>query len=51
MERLRTVIISRLKDADSKSRVYEDLYRSCAQLAHAARMAMVAMLQVIHKTV
>lgn len=50
MERLKTVLISRKTwnfDTESRTRVYDDLYRSCAQLAHAARMAMVAMLQVV----
>lgn len=44
--RLKSSINNRLKDADSKTRVLDDLYNSCGQLAHAARMAMVAMLQV-----
>lgn len=45
MERLKTSVLNRLKDAESRSRVLDDLCNSCGQLAHAARMAMVAMLQ------
>ncbi|GMH33034.1 hypothetical protein BSKO_00868 [Bryopsis sp. KO-2023] len=45
MDRLRDTVRGRLKDPESRGRVFDELYQSCAHLAHAARMGMVAMLQ------